>query len=211
MRLYHLAMSTVVSSETSPLAACMAVFRQKGLVAPTDAELAGAMGLAPETLAAQYGDRPTLVLQALLNDMERQKHEHTRLYDQYPTSVERLYALLDHSIQDLLVTDPRCVSDLAQFPAAGQALQDHLASYSTPQLHQLLNDGIRHGLFRSDINIRLVTIIIVQQVNIVLTPGIFPTGGFQLAEIFRSVFLYYIRGLCTEQGARLAAEHFARI
>lgn len=66
-------------------------------------------------------------------------------------------------------------------------------------------------MFRSDINIQLVTIILIQQVNIVLTPGIFPAGSFQVAEIFRSIFLYYIRGLCTDQGARLAAEHFARI
>lgn len=90
-------------------------------------------------------------------------------------------------------------------------VQDHLAIYSTPQLHQLLNEGILQGLFRSDINIRLVTIIIIQQVNIAITPGIFPAGSFQAAEIFRSIFLYYIRGLCTEQGARLAAEHFARM
>ncbi len=189
----------------------MAVFRRKGLSAPTDAELAAALGTVPAALAAQYPDRAALVLHSLRADLERQKQDHARLYAQFPSAVERLYALINYSIEDLVVTHSSYFADLAHFPAAWQLVQDHLATYSTPQLHQLLNEGVLQGLFRSDINIRLVTIILIQQVNVVITPGIFPTGSFQVAEIFRSIFLYYIRGLCTDQGARLAAEHFARM
>jgi hypothetical protein len=143
--------------------------------------------------------------------MERQKRDHARLFAWYASPVERLYGLISYSIQDLLDTPANYYPDLMQYPQAAQAMQDYLAQHSTPQLQQLLNEGIRQGLFRSDINIQLVTIILIQQVNIVLTPGIFPAGSFQVAEIFRSIFLYYIRGLCTDQGARLAAEHFARL
>jgi len=189
----------------------MAVFRRKGVNAPTDAELAAALGLTPAALAAQYPDRAALLLHSLRTDLERQKQDHVRLYAQFLSAVERLYALINYTIEDLIVTDIVYLTDLAQFPAAWQLVQDHLAAYSTPQLHQLLNEGILQGLFRSDINIRLVTIILIQQVNIAITPGLFPAGSFQAAEIFRSIFLYYIRGLCTEQGARLAAEHFARM
>lgn len=189
----------------------MAVFRRQGFLAPTDEELAEAACTTPAALAAQHPNRAAFVLDSLRLDLERQKQDHVRLYAQFPSAVERLYALINYSIEDLIITDAAYFTDLAQFPAAWQLLQDHLAIYSTPQLHQLLNEGILQGLFRSDINIRLVTIILIQQVNIVITPGIFPAGSFQVAEIFRSIFLYYIRGLCTEQGARLAAEHFARM
>jgi len=189
----------------------MAVFRRKGITAPTDAELATALGTTPAALAAQYPDRAALLLDSLRTDLERQKQDHVRLYARFASAVERLYALINYTIEDLVVTNTSYLTDLAQFPAAWQLVQDHLATYSTPQLHQLLNEGILQGLFRSDINIRLVTIILIQQVNIAITPGIFPAGSFQAAEIFRSIFLYYIRGLCTDQGARLAAEHFARM
>ncbi|GAA4501012.1 hypothetical protein GCM10023172_22220 [Hymenobacter ginsengisoli] len=173
--------------------------------------MANSLGLPLDVFLAQYPSREALALHCLLEDMERQKHDHLRLYEQYPSPVERLYGLISYSIQDLLDTSASYYPDLMQYPSAAQAMQDYLADYSTPQLQHLLNEGIRQGLFRSDINIQLVTIIIIQQVNIVLTPGAFPTGRFQVAEIFRSIFLYYIRGLCTDQGARLAAEHFARL
>ena len=189
----------------------MSIFRQKGLADATDSELAQALGISPATLQVQHPSRESLITKCLRDDLERQKQDHNSFYTYYATPVERLYALIDYSIQDLATVVPQYLTDFARYPAAWQVLQDHLAEYSAPQLQQLLNEGIRQGLFRSDINIRLVTIILIQQVNIALTPGIFPAGSFQASEIFRSIFLYYIRGLCTDQGARLAAEHFARV
>ena len=204
-------MRTSSAFVASPLTTSAALFRRRGFAAPTDTELAGSLSLPLADFLAQYPSREALALHCLLEDMERQKHDHVRLYEQYPSPVERLYGLINYSIQDLLDTSASYYPELMQYPSAALAMQDYLAQYSTPQLQQLLNEGIRQGLFRSDINIQLVTIILIQQVNIVLTPGIFPAGSFQVAEIFRSIFLYYIRGLCTDQGARLAAEHFARI
>ncbi len=204
-------MSTTSTFQASPLTASAVFFRQRGYAAPTDTESAHSLGLTPEAFLARYPNREALALHYLLDDMERQKRDHARLFEWYSSPVERLYGLISYSIQDLLDTPANYYPDLMQYPKAAQAMQDYLAQHSTPQLQQLLNEGIRQGLFRSDINIQLVTIILIQQVNIVLTPGIFPTGSFQVAEIFRSIFLYYIRGLCTDQGARLAAEHFARI
>ncbi len=204
-------MSTSSAFQASPLTASAVFFRQRGYEAPTDTESAHSLGLTLEAFLARYPSREALALHYLLDDMERQKRDHARLFEWYSSPVERLYGLISYSIQDLLDTPVNYYPDLMQYPKAAQAMQDYLAQHSTPQLQQLLNEGIRQGLFRSDINIQLVTIILIQQVNIVLTPGIFPAGSFQVAEIFRSIFLYYIRGLCTDQGARLAAEHFARI
>ena len=188
----------------------MQLLRRTGLAAPATAELAAAEGLTEAELAACYPDRPALLRQALQLDLERQKHDHARLYAQFPSAVERLFGLIGYSITDLADTGPQYLADLRQHPGSWELLQDHLAIYSSPQLQQLLNEGIRQGLFRSDINIQLVTIVIVQQLNIVLTPGIFPPA-VTTAEVFRSVFLYYVRGLCTDAGARQAAEHFARM
>lgn len=194
----------------SPASPTMHLLRQAGIGAPTDVQLAEAEGLSAADFAARYASRPALLHHALRLDLERQKTDHGRLYAQFPSAVERLFGLIGYSITDLADTGPQYLVDLSQNTGAWELLQDHLATYSSPQLQQLLNDGIRQGLFRSDINIRLVTIIIVQQLGIVLTPNIFPPMASS-AEIFRSVFLYYIRGLCTDEGARQAAEHFARM
>ena len=44
-----------------------------------------------------------------------------------------------------------------------------------------------------------------------LNPQVFLPERFDMVEVFRSIFLYYIRSICTDKGARIAAEHFARL
>ncbi|MDO7850719.1 TetR/AcrR family transcriptional regulator [Hymenobacter convexus] len=194
------------------LEAAMPIFYAHGLHAAPDAALAKALHTTEPELTAQFPSRELLVHHTILADMERQKREHVELYAQYPTAVERLYGLLQLGLRDLTAVPGQFYGDLqAGFPQTWDAVMDHLNSYSAPQLQQLLNDGIRSKLFRSDINIQLVTKILIEQLNLLLNPQVFPPDRYNMREVFRSIFLYYIRGICTDEGARIAAEHFARL
>ena len=194
------------------LEAAMPVFHLHGLHAASDAQLAQALHTTVSDLTAQYPDRSLLVYHALLADLERQKREHAELYQQSPSAVERLYGLLQMGLRDLAKVPSSFYGELQNdFPQAWDAVMDHFAGYSAPQLQQLLNDGIRARLFRSDINIQLVTKILIEQLNMMLNPLVFPPDRFHMGEVFRSIYLYYIRGICTDEGARVAANHFARL
>ncbi|MCC3154036.1 hypothetical protein Q3A66_14010 [Hymenobacter sp. BT770] len=194
------------------LEAALPIFYQHGLQAAPDALLAEALSTTVAELNAQYPQRAGLVHHVLLADIERQKREHLQLYAQYPSAVERLYGLLQLGLRDLSTIPAQFYTELQSgFPMTWNAAMDHLATYSAPQLQQLLNDGIRNRLFRSDININLVSKILIEQINLLLNPQVFPPDRYNMAEVFRSIFLYYIRGICTDAGTRIAAEHFARL
>lgn len=169
------------------------------------------MQLSPSEFRQRYPSRAALVHEVTLADMERQKRGHAALFAQYSTAVERLYALIEYGLNDMVGVAPSYIADLQEYPETWAAILDHLTTYSAPQTQQLLNDGIRQRLFRSDINIQLVTKILLEQVNLLLNPQVFPPDRYNMAEVFRSIFLYYVRGLCTEEGARIAANHFARL
>jgi type VI protein secretion system component VasK len=104
-----------------------------------------------------------------------------------------------------------CVNVQTGFPKTWDEGMENLTSYSASQLQQLLNAESRNRLFRANINIQLVTKVLVEQLNLLLNPPVLPPDRFNMAEVFYSIFLYYIRGICTDEGARIAAEHFARL
>ncbi|GAB2858653.1 hypothetical protein GCM10027044_18420 [Hymenobacter ruber] len=197
---------------TASLEAAMPVFYRYGLHTAPNAVLATALHTTEADLVAQFPSRELLVHHAILADMERQKREHVELFAQYSSAVERLYGLLQLGLRDLAAVPGQFYIDLQTgFPQTWEAAMENVNTYSAPQLQQLLNDGIRNRMFRSDINIQLVTKIIVEQLNMLLNPQVFPPDRYNMREVFRSIFLYYIRGICTDEGARIAAEHFARL
>ena len=188
----------------------MSVFYTHGLAGTSDPALAAALHTSVPALTAQFPSRALLVHHAVLADLERQKRDHLALYAEFATAVERLYGLLDLGLRDLTQMPDSFYSELQTgFPETWSAVMDHLTSYSAPQ--QQLNEGIRAQLFRPDINIQLVTKIILEQLNRMHNPQVFPPDRYNMREVFRSIFLYYVRGICTDEGARVAAEHFARL
>jgi hypothetical protein len=49
------------------------------------------------------------------------------------------------------------------------------------------------------------------QFSLVVNEQLFPPDYNNLADVYRNIFFYYVRGLCTEEGARLATTHFLRM
>jgi AcrR family transcriptional regulator len=188
------------------------LFLQHGISGLPLESLIQQLNISPATFYGMFADKNDLVLQVARHDLERQKQEHAVLFSQTTSPVERILLLLQHGIGEMQkVPDTYYVEVQQQHPATWQLLMEHLTAYSYPQIHGLLNDGILQKELRGDINIELVTKIILEQLNLILNPTVFPPGRYNLPEVFRSVYLYYVRGLCTEEGIRAAAAHFSRL
>ncbi|MCR5888197.1 TetR/AcrR family transcriptional regulator [Hymenobacter sp. J193] len=188
------------------------LFLQHGISGlPLDA-LIQHLKISPATFRGMFADKDDLVLQVARYDLERQKKEHAALFAQTSSPVERILMLLQHGIGEMQkVPGTYYVEVQEQHPTTWEVLMDHLTTYSYPQIHGLLNEGILQKELRGDINIELVTKIILEQLNLILNPVVFPPSRYNLSEVFRSVYLYYVRGLCTEEGIRAAAAHFSRL
>ncbi|SNC76839.1 transcriptional regulator, TetR family [Hymenobacter gelipurpurascens] len=186
--------------------------RAGGITALSEDGLLSQLGLSATEFQETFQNKDEFVTQAVRFDLDRQKREHQELFARLQSPVERMLGLLQHGIGEMQKapqTDYVVVQQ--EHPRVWEMLMQHLANYSAPQIHSLLNEGILLRQFRGDINIELVTKIILEQMNLILNTNVFPPSRYNLAEVFRSIYLYYIRGICTEEGIRLAAAHFARL
>ncbi|GAA3938178.1 TetR/AcrR family transcriptional regulator [Hymenobacter algoricola] len=189
------------------------LFQTKGIADLSIEQIMSALDVSAPTFREMFRGKEDLVMQTMQHDIARQRREHTQLFEQVPTPVGRLLSLLEFGIRDLRkVKAPQYFSDLIQHhPQAWAMGLQHLDDYSYPQIQGLLNDGVVQKQFRGDINIALVSKIIIEMISLVLNEKIFPANRYDVAEVFRSVYLYYVRGLCTEEGIKAAAAYFSRM
>jgi AcrR family transcriptional regulator len=186
--------------------------RAGGMTELSESNLLTGLGLTPAIFHENFQGTEEFLVQATRYDLERQKREHQQILAPLSSPVERILTLLRHGIGEMQRTPKTNYAILQQdYPRVWEALLLHLTTYSTPQIHGLLNEGVLKRQFRGDINIGLVTKIILEQMQLILNTAVFPPSRYDLAEVFRSIYLYYIRGICTEEGIQLAAVHFARI
>ena len=188
------------------------LFRAVGVGFVHEEQLAAALDLTPTEFLNQFGSKAELIAQVVRHNILRQQHEHTELFANLATPVECLLALLHHSLHELRRSphyDYHIMRE--EYPRAWNAMQSYLREYSYPLLTRLLQEGISEGQFRADLDAPFIARIMLAQFSLILNEEIFPPDHTNLADVYRNIFFYYVRGLCTQEGARLAAAHFARM
>jgi AcrR family transcriptional regulator len=189
------------------------LFQTRGIADLSMEQIMASLDVSAPTFREMFRDKDDLVMQTMQYDMARQRREHVQLFAKVSNPVGRLLSLLEIGIRDLRkVKAPQYFADLIQHhPQAWAMGLKQLDEYSYPQIQGLLNDGVMQKLLRGDINIALVSKIIIEMISVVLNEQIFPSNRYDVAEVFRSVYLYYVRGLCTEEGLKAASAHFSRM
>ncbi len=187
------------------------MFKKEGIEANSEDDLIKKLDIRQTTFRELFSDKKDVVKKTVLFDMEEQKREHAVILSKASSPVEEIFLLLHHGINDMKKLNPLYITDLqSHYPEVWQLGMEHLNTYSYHQLSEIINRGVINGDFRKDVNIQLVTKIILEQLNMMLNPVMFPPSRYDLAEVFRSIYLYYMRGICTEKGGKTAEEFFTR-
>ncbi|WP_242921863.1 TetR/AcrR family transcriptional regulator [Pontibacter liquoris] len=186
-------------------------FKAEGIEANSEEDIIRKLDIRPSTYHELFPSKAAMVKRVAQYDMEQQKQEHARFLATAKSPVEEIMLLLKDGIENIQKTNPLYVIDMQQhYPEVWQLALEHFNTYSYHEVLNVLNKGIMQNLFRKDVNLQLVTKIILEQVTMLLNPAIFPPERYNLGEVFRSIFLYYLRGICTDQGGKLAEEFFSR-
>ncbi|AKQ47812.1 hypothetical protein TH63_17880 [Rufibacter radiotolerans] len=188
------------------------LIRQEGLSDLNEQEILSRIDISSATFKEFFQSMEDMVTQVVAFDLESRKQEHERLFDREPSPVRRLLIMVQMGLESLQESKPSLLMEIQQYyPNAWTLYWNHSNDYTAHVLYNILNDGVLTKELRSDLNIQLVTKIMLEQLSMLVNPGIFPPDKYNISEVFRSIFLYYIRGLCSEEGMKKVEDFFSKL
>ena len=186
------------------------LFKREGIEANSEADIIRKLDIRQSTYHELFANKQDMVLQVVKLDIEQQNQKQQELLGTATNPVEEIMLLLVDGIKTMKEINPVYISDLQLYPDAWQVSMDNLVNNNQQVNAEILNRGILEGYFRRDINLQLVTKIILEQFFMMINPMVFPPDKYDLAEVFRSIYLYYVRGICTDAGGKVAEEFFTK-
>lgn len=186
------------------------IFKQEGIEANSDADLIRKLDIRQSTFEELFASREDMVKQVVLYSIALDFKQQEAMLASANNPIEEIMLLLQNGIKAIKEINPLYIADLHLYPEAWQLSVQNVIDNNQHVNSEILNRGILQGYFRKDINLQLVTKIIQEQFFMILNPTSFPTDKYDLAEVFRSIYLYYVRGICTEQGTKLAEAYFSK-
>ena len=186
------------------------LFKREGIEANSEAEIIRKLDIRQSTYHELFQNKKDMVMQVVRCDIEQQNRKQQVLLKSASNPVEEIMLLLVDGIKSMKEINPVFIADLQLYPEAWQVSIENLTSNNQQINAEILNRGILEGYFRRDINLQLVTKIILEQFFMMINPILFPPDKYDLAEVFRSIYLYYVRGICTDHGGKMAEEFFTK-
>ena len=185
-------------------------FYKNGVKDLTESRICDHLQLSDQTFPQIFRDKEDLVRQAVEYSLNAT--------DVFPPEI---MAAAQNPVEEIILMFKSCADQVKDvhpgffiqiqylYPAAWNTYQRHLQINYYYQFYDLLNEGIRQKLFRHDINLEIVTKVLIEQLNVMHNTHLFPKHRYNMGEVFRNIFLNYLRGICTETGGQIADAFFS--
>lgn len=199
-----------MNAKTEILKKAITWFHQNGVKDLTEPKIVAHLQLEVSQFQEYFRDKEDLVRQAIEYDLGTSNVFPEEIIARAQNPVEEVILMFQCCANHVKDVHPGFFIQIQYlYPTAWNIYQRHLQINYYYQFYDLLNEGIRQKLFRHDINLEIVTKVLIEQLNVMHNTHLFPKHRYNMDEVFRSIFLYYIQGICTEAGRHIAEDFFS--
>lgn len=186
------------------------LFKKNGISDYTEQDLAKALAISQASFDDFFKDKEDLVFQAVDYQNEVDRARQKAMTAKAENALEELLLLIQDGLENTKDLNPKYLADVMSYPSIQKKAMQDLENYSYPMIHNILNKGVQQGVFLKDINIAVVTRVIIENIHVLLNTRVFPPEKYSMREVYRSIYLYYFRGLSTTEAIASAERLFAK-
>jgi AcrR family transcriptional regulator len=188
-------------SKEELLRRAMRFFCANGIKEISQRSIQREFGLNPGEFQGQFVDKEDFIRQAVELYLTEHTAEQNLLQAQSHQPLAELVLMIRHHILQLQQINPNFFVQIQYlYPRVWMLYLRHVQIHSYYMFYDLLNKCIEHKYLRPDLNIEIVTKVLLEQVNMLLNQNLFPSNRYNPTEVFRGIFKYYLRGLSTDKG-----------
>ena len=176
-------------------------FFQLGIRNVTMDEIAYKLGISKRTIYETFKDKTELLITCLESYSEELKQKKEEIISNSSNVVESIFTFLKDGINTMNAINPVFINDLKKFyPEVWRNTYLNNKSKNLNLAYKLLRKGVNEGIFQKEINIDIVSKLIMEQMKILADEDIFPRDKYSVSEVFQSMVISFTRGISTKKG-----------
>jgi TetR/AcrR family transcriptional regulator, cholesterol catabolism regulator len=177
------------------------LFVTEGIRRVTMDYIAKRLAVSKRTIYELFNDKTELLKKALEHLMQRNEEQYEEMKADADNVLEVIVASLRYGVSTIKEISPAFFEDLeTHYPAIWNEKITQRRKESFYDFQELVSRGIQEGMFRPNLNVKMVAKIFVEQMNAMNRKDIFPPDEYPTVELFETLFINFIRGVCTLEG-----------
>lgn len=180
------------------------LFKTYGIKSVTMDSIANHFGISKRTIYEIFSDKDELLMAVLRKMAQQQKDLAKRVLDESENSLAAIFRMFEINRANFQTMSPAFQSDLKKYHY--DVLITNTENVEMPDYRnhfQIIEKGIKEGLFRKDINPDLANRCLFNLGRSIMDNELYPYELFARRDVIRNIFFNYLRGISTPRGLDL--------
>lgn len=180
------------------------LFFKYGVKSITMDDIAKHLGISKKTIYQFYADKNEIIETLMRQHIENNECECRAIMKETANVVEEFLAMIKHISAMFSKMNPALFYDLQKYhPKAWKLISEFKGNFIERNVEESLMRGIKEGLVRKDINIKIITRVRVEEIELAFNPQAFPPDKFKLVDVQLALLEHFLYGICTLKGYKL--------
>lgn len=180
-----------------------ALFMRYGFKSITMDDIARELGISKKTLYQYFTDKNDLVTQVVESHLDAEKEFCNHLASQEKDPIAFLLAISDNFSSEHKQINPAVLFDLRKyFKEAWDKIAFYSQSFIYEQALSNLILGKEKGLYRKDLNEKIIALYYVNMVQFMVNPENYSKEERNINVVHKELMLYHLNGILTDKGLK---------
>lgn len=181
-----------------------AMFMRLGVRSVTMDDVSKELGMSKKTLYQFFENKDELVSCVAHAHLDKEKAEFLSIANVAENAIDELHKIARCIRKNFSEINPSMLFDLKKYhPEAWKIFLNFKHSVILGNIQKNLVRGIEEGYYRQDIDPEILSIMRVEQVQMLFDEQIFPKSKFDFTEVQMQIFEHFVFGILTDEGRKL--------
>lgn len=180
------------------------VFLRFGIKSITMDDIARELGISKKTLYLHVKDKNDLVNQIITCKTFMDQEMCCIAQKQAENAIDEFIRTREFVLENIRMINPSLFLDLKKYHSeAWSIIEKHKHDFIYQSITKNLTRGISEGIYRDDINIEVVTILILNSTEIMMEGKLMAWPNQKIEDVFSVMTRFQLRGLVNDKGLEL--------
>ncbi|MBP3192769.1 TetR/AcrR family transcriptional regulator [Natronogracilivirga saccharolytica] len=179
------------------------LFRKQGLTCVSMTDVAAELGMSKNTLYSHYRNKEDLIFHSMKHQSAVRDRHRKKILNEHKQVIDGMVALMQFGVRQLEKINPVLFEQMRRnYPRLYETIQKETSSRIYNDITALLEKGKHEGWFLEEVNSDIVARLFGEQMRQLVNYELFPVTEYPRPELFRHIFLHFMRGITTAKGRR---------
>ena len=180
------------------------LFFKYGIRSVTMDDIAKHLGMSKKTIYQYYKEKDEIVHKLMMAHIKQDECTFSECAQKAENIVAEVFSMMKNIHEIFSKVNPQLFYELQKhYPQTWKLFKEFKEEFILKMVEQSLIKGIKEGHVRSDINVKILSRLRMEQIELAMDPSAFPPDKFKILDVQLTVVEHFLYGICTLKGHKL--------